>query len=178
LTSGTPATDTQGHIHKQRRGVLWGARALVYVVYAYVVVTEIVLGLGFVLLLFGANPDPPFVQWVYRSLDRAMEPFRGIFTPIDLGKGGNDVQSVLDTSVLFAMLVYGLVAWGIHASIDWLSHRLERLDREDEEYQRQQAARQSLPRQASPGTAYPPEPAPGATYRPTRAQSPQSPQDG
>lgn len=81
-----PAPNT----HRHRRMVLWGARALGYVVYAYVVLTEIVLALGFVLLLFGANPDPPFVQWAYRSLERAMEPFRGIFTSIELGQTGNE----------------------------------------------------------------------------------------
>jgi hypothetical protein len=114
--------------HRHRRMVLWGARALGYVVYAYVVLTEIVLGLGFVLLLFGANPEPAFVQWAYRSLERAMEPFRGIFTSIELGQTSNDVAAVLDTSVLFAMLVYGIIAWLVHAGIGWLSGHLERLE--------------------------------------------------
>jgi hypothetical protein len=114
--------------HRHRRAVLWGARALGYVVYAYVVLTEIILGLGFVLLLFGANPDPPFVEWAYRSLDRAMEPFRGIFTPIELGQTGNEVEAVLDTSVLFAMLIYGIIAWLVQAGIGWLSGRLDRLE--------------------------------------------------
>lgn len=119
-----PAPNT----HRHRRMVLWGARALGYVVYAYVVLTEIVLALGFVLLLFGANPDPPFVQWAYRSLERAMEPFRGIFTSIELGQTGNDVAAVLDNSVLFAMLVYGIIAWLVHAGIGWISGHLARLE--------------------------------------------------
>ena len=123
-------------VYPQRRAVLWGAKALGYLVYAYLVLTQIVLGLGFVLLLFGANPQPAFVQWAYRSLDRAMEPFRGIFTSIELGQTGNDVQAVLDVSVLFAMVVYGIVAWIIHAGVGWLSARLTHLDREDEQYRR------------------------------------------
>ena len=114
--------------HRHSRTLLWGTRALGYVVYAYVVLTEIVLMLGFVLLLFGANPEPPFVQWVYRSLERAMEPFRGIFTSIELGQTGNDVEAVLDTSVLFAMVVYGIIAWLVRAGIDWLSGHLARLE--------------------------------------------------
>lgn len=82
-----------------------GVRLLVWLLYAYVIVTEAVLVLGFLLLLFGANPAAPFVEWVYRSLDRAMEPFRGMFTPIDLGLGGDAAPgAVLDTSVLFAMV--------------------------------------------------------------------------
>jgi hypothetical protein len=114
--------------HRHRRTVLVGARALGYVVYAYVVLTEIILGLGFFLLLFGANPEPPFVEWAYRSLDRAMEPFRGIFTPIELGQTSNEVGAVLDTSILFAMFIYGIVAWLVQAGIGWLSGRLERLE--------------------------------------------------
>lgn len=122
--------------HRQRRVALWGARALGYVVYFYLVVTEIVLALGFFMLLFGANPEPPFVQWAYRSLERAMEPFRGIFTSINLGQTGNEVEAVLDTSVLFAMVVYGIIAWAIHAGIEWLAGRLARLDRQDQQLQR------------------------------------------
>jgi hypothetical protein len=121
--------------HPQQRAVLWGARALGYLIYAYLIVTEVVLLLGFFLLLFGANPEPPFVQWAYRSLDRAMEPFRGIFTSIELGQTGNDVPAVLDTSVLFAMLVYGILAWAVSAGIGWLAGRLTRLDRLERQHQ-------------------------------------------
>jgi uncharacterized protein YggT (Ycf19 family) len=115
-------------VHSHRRTMLWVARALTYFVYAYVVLTEIVLLLGFVLLLFGANPDPAFVQWAYRALDRAMEPFRGIFTPIELGETSGNVEAVLDTSILFAMLIYGIIAWLVQAGIGWLSGRLARLE--------------------------------------------------
>ena len=110
--------------------MLWITRALGYAVYVYVVVTEIVLLLGFVLLLFGANPEPSFVQWVYRSMDRAMEPFRGIFTSIELGETSGEVGAVLDTSVLFAMIVYGILALAVRAGIDWLTARIDRLDRQ------------------------------------------------
>ncbi|PKH42693.1 hypothetical protein SAMN05192575_103203 [Nocardioides alpinus] len=123
-------------VYPQRRAVLWGAKALGYLVYAYLVLTQIVLGLGFILLLFGANPEPAFVQWAYRSLDRAMEQFRGIFTSIELGQTGNDVAAVLDVSILFAMVVYAIIAWIIHAGVAWLAARITRLDREDQQYQR------------------------------------------
>lgn len=117
------------HAHPQRRVLLLGARALVWVVYAYVVVTEVVLTLGFLLLLFGANPDASFVAWAYRSLDRAMEPFRGMFTPIDLNVSANaDVGAVLDTSVLFAMLVYAFAAWAVHALLTWLTEQIQRAE--------------------------------------------------
>ena len=78
--------------------------------------------LGFFLLLFGANPEAGFAEWVYRSLDRVMAPFRGIFESIELT--GN---SVLDTSVLFAMIVYGIVGLCLSAAIDWLTEKMYQL---------------------------------------------------
>ena len=95
------------------------ARALSYLVYGFVVVALIILVLGFFLLLFGANPEAPFAQWVYRSLERVMAPFRGIFEPVQLHG-----DSVLDTSVLFAMIVYGISGLLLRGLIDWLTERL------------------------------------------------------
>jgi hypothetical protein len=104
--------------------ILRVSRVLVWFVYAYVVVCEVLLGLGFVLRLFGANPSAGFVQWVYRSLERVMAPFRGIFPPIELGTNTSDVPAVLDTSILFAMLVYGIVLLALRSLIDWLTRRV------------------------------------------------------
>ena len=116
-------------VRKTLRVVVLAARGVSYLVYAYVLVVEIILGLGFFLLLFGANRSAGFTEWVYRSLDRAMEPFRGIFTPIELGTtAGNDVSSVFETSVVFAMVIYGLVAIAVRALVSWLTYRLKRLD--------------------------------------------------
>ena len=102
--------------------IVWAGRALVYLVYFFVTVALIVLTFGFFLLLFGANPDAQFAEWVYRSLDRVMAPFRGLFEPIQL-----DGNSVLDVSVLFAMIVYGIVALALRSLIDWLPYRVELL---------------------------------------------------
>ena len=99
--------------------VAWIARALTYLVYAFVIVALIILLLGFFLLLFGANPDAPFAEWLYRGLRRVMAPFRGLFEAVRL-----DGRSVLDVSILFAMIVYGIVALGLHALIDWLTRRI------------------------------------------------------
>jgi hypothetical protein len=138
-----------------RRVIVWVMRLLSYLVYAYVVVVEVILGLGFFLLLFGANPTSDFVQWIYRSLNRAMEPFRGIFKPVDLG-GNQEVASVFDASVLFAMIVYGLLAILVHAFIRWLTYRLYKLDREMEKLEQEdhlERAQQALDVQG--GTAQP-----------------------
>ena len=143
--------------------MLLGARALVWVVYAYVIVTEVVLGLGFILLLFGANPDASFVAWAYRSLERAMEPFRGMFTPIDLGLGADDeVGAVLDTSILFAMLVYAIVALFLSWLLDHITDYLSRLDQGGQQAQHAQTRSGSRPPRPTntptPPSAPPPSP--------------------
>ena len=103
-------------------------RVITFFVYAYVMIVEVILGLGFVLLLFGANPSSSFVEWVYRSVGRAMKPFRGIFEPIELGVTGNDVSSIVDTSVLFAMIIYGIIGVLLSSLLHWLTQRINRID--------------------------------------------------
>jgi uncharacterized protein YggT (Ycf19 family) len=98
------------------------ARALTYLVYAFVLVALVLLLFGFFLLLFGANPHASFAEWVYRGLTRVMAPFRGLFEPVPL-----DGRSVLDVSILFAMIVYGLAALLLHALIDWLTDRISKM---------------------------------------------------
>jgi uncharacterized protein YggT (Ycf19 family) len=96
------------------------ARALTYLVYAFVIVAMVLLLFGFFLLLFGANPHAAFAEWVYRGLARVMAPFRGLFEPVPLNG-----KSVLDVSILFAMIVYGIAALALRALIDWLSDRID-----------------------------------------------------
>ena len=86
-------------------------------VWAYFVFVVIILLIAFILLLFNASTDAGFVEWVYRSSDRAMEPFRGIFPTRSVGAG-----SVVDFSILFAIIIYGIVA----ALIDALIHFIDR----------------------------------------------------
>lgn len=157
-----------------KRHLLWLARAVGYLVYAYVVVVEVILGFGFFLLLFGANPTSEFVEFMYRNLDRVMDPFRGIFSPIELGMAGqNEVESVFETSVLFAMIVYGLLAIVVHALIAWLTGRMDRLQREDYEYRRRLAAEQAARRaQQNPQAPYGTGPAAGTTVHPTEPGAP------
>ena len=52
-----------------------------------------------------------------------MAPFRGIFESVDLTG-----SSVLDTSVIFAMVMYGILALVVHSLLDWLTYRLQRLE--------------------------------------------------
>jgi uncharacterized protein YggT (Ycf19 family) len=95
------------------------ARAMTYLAYAFVIVALVLLLLGLFLELFGANPHAAFAEWLYRSLRRVMAPFRGLFEPLAL-----DGRSVLDGSILFAMLVYGIVALALQSLIGWLTARI------------------------------------------------------
>ena len=95
------------------------AKVLLWLVFVWVVVSLVMLFLAFTLLLFGANPDAGFAQWVYRSVERTMAPFRGLFEPVVFNG-----DSVLDTSLLFAMIIYGLVARLIPSCTPFQSYRI------------------------------------------------------
>jgi hypothetical protein len=167
----------------ERKAALLTARVVSYLVYAYLIVVEIILLLGFVMLLFGANPSASFTQWVYRNLDRVMAPFRGIFTPIELGVGGNDIPSIFETSVLFAMIVYGIVALALSSLIAWLTGRLYQIDDAETELRRRadhQAQVEAVAtHQAALATAVgqPPQPLAGTVTTPTGVVPPAQPPD-
>ncbi len=84
--------------------------------YIFVIINTVLLSLAFVLRLFGASTDAAFTMWVYRNAQFAMRPFRGIFPPVEISG-----QSVLDTSLLFATLIYLLLGAAIAALLSWLN---------------------------------------------------------
>ena len=101
------------------------ARIVVLFVYAVVLVNLVLLSLGFVMRLFGASTDASFTRWVYRSVDRIMEPFRGMFPSQVSG------DSVFDTSLLFAMIVYAMIGIALHLLVTWLASKVMALRRQD-----------------------------------------------
>jgi uncharacterized protein YggT (Ycf19 family) len=120
-------------------------RGLVWAVYAWAAVTVVLLFLAFLLQLFGADPSAGFVEFIYRSTQRAMAPFRGIFEPVVLSD-----DSTLDVSILFAILVYTFVALGLGMALDWLSGKL-RVTQDQERYDAMLEAKLSP---ARPATGY------------------------
>lgn len=124
----------------------WGlrfTRVLVWLVYAYFVLASTILAIAFFLLLFNASTSADFTQWIYRSADRVMEPFRGIF-PTAVGDSG----AVLDFAVLFAIIMYGILAAAAGALLAYL-------DRKTQEHRAALARSQAEHR--APGQARPPE---------------------
>jgi hypothetical protein len=73
-------------------------------------VIGILLGFRFVLKLFGANPESGFVDFIYSVTGVLTAPFDNIFgvTSVD-----GDIKSVFEPSILVAIAVYALLAWGI-----------------------------------------------------------------
>jgi hypothetical protein len=111
--------------------LLRAAKGLVVFVYAVVLIDLVLLTLGFFLRLFGASTEASFTRWVYRAVERIMEPFRGIFPARQLSD-----QAVLDTSLLFAMIVYAIAALAFHALIVWLTDKIVALRRRQRVAQR------------------------------------------
>jgi uncharacterized protein YggT (Ycf19 family) len=151
--------------HSPQRALLRAARVVVWLVYAFALVTGVLLTTAFFLQLAGANPDASFVEWVYRSTDRAMRPFRGIFPTQEL-----DGSSVLNFSYLVAAIVYFVIALLVDALHRWLTGRLRRQEWEarraraqadmaaqrvvdqqhaDDQFARQAAAREYAAQQAA-----------------------------
>jgi uncharacterized protein YggT (Ycf19 family) len=95
------------------------AKVIVWLVYAFFVAATIILLFAFFLLLFNASTDASFTQWVYRSANRVLEPFRGIFPTVTNGNG-----SVIDFAVLFAIIMYGILALLVHALVSWLDAQI------------------------------------------------------
>lgn len=69
------------------------------------------LAFRFVLKLFGANPASGFVEFVYTVSGVLSAPFDNIFG-VTTARAG-EVRSVFEPSILVAIAVYGLIAWGV-----------------------------------------------------------------
>jgi uncharacterized protein YggT (Ycf19 family) len=138
-----------------KSSVLKVGKILTGIVYAIFVVYIVILTLAFFLRLFGANPAADFAEWVYNAAARIMEPFRGIFPTTQIGD-----TAVFDASLLFAIIVYAILALALQSLIAWFVGRLTALQREaerDRYYAQVEAAQAGATR----GTTAPGTPAQG-----------------
>lgn len=74
-------------------------------------VIAIVLALRFILKIAGANSGNAFVSFVYSVSGIFSKPFDTIFGVTTSNAG--DIHSVFEPSIIVAILIYGLVAWGL-----------------------------------------------------------------
>jgi len=82
---------------------------ILYIIIGFI---EAVIGLRFLLLLIGANPTSPFVNWIYSWSNPFVAPFAGIFgqhATVTAAGQGVAAQSIFDWTALIALVVYGLI---------------------------------------------------------------------
>ena len=77
-------------------------------------ILEALIALRIGLKLIGANPDSPIVALIYGFTYLFLFPFEGLVASPTAGS-----SMVLELSSLFAMLIYGLIAWAVERVI-WL----------------------------------------------------------
>ncbi len=76
-------------------------------------ILEVMIALRIGLKLIGANPESPIVALIYGFTYLFLFPFEGLVASPTTG------SIVLELSSLFAMLIYGLIAWVVERTV-WL----------------------------------------------------------
>ena len=77
-------------------------------------ILEALIALRIGLKLIGANPDSPIVALIYGVTYLFLFPFEGLIASPTAGS-----SMVLELSSMFAMLIYGLIAWAMERIV-WL----------------------------------------------------------
>ena len=77
-------------------------------------ILEALIALRVGLKLIGANPDSPIVALIYGFTYLFLFPFEGLVASPTAGS-----SMVLELSSMFAMLIYGLIAWAVERAV-WL----------------------------------------------------------
>ena len=81
------------------------------IVYYILGVLEVLFAFRLVFKLLGANPQSPFVSFIYSVSQAFLIPFTGIFR--SAVTKGIEAQSILEPTTIIAMIVYAIIAWGI-----------------------------------------------------------------
>ena len=101
---------TQSEPEREQRIFTFKATQLIWLLFG---ILEALIALRIGLMLIGANPNSPIVALIYGFTYLFLFPFEGL---IGSPTAGN---MVLELSSLFAMLIYGLIAWATERAV-WL----------------------------------------------------------
>ena len=101
---------SQNEPEREQRIFTFKATQLVWLLFG---ILEALIALRIGLMLIGANPNSPIVALIYGFTYLFLFPFEGL---VGSPAAGN---MVLELSSLFAMLIYGLIAWAIERTV-WL----------------------------------------------------------
>jgi len=93
------------------------SRALIYTIDFVLGIAELFIVARIILKLFGANPQAPFVIWVYEISKSLISPFLGMF-PSPVLEGG----FVIEFSAIFALIVYAVVGYLIIELLEYVSY--------------------------------------------------------
>ena len=106
----TEVTSAQREPEREQRIFTFKATELVWLMFG---ILEALIALRIGLKLIGANPGSPIVDLIYGFTQLFLFPFTGM---VGSPTAGN---MQLELSSMFAMLIYGLVAWALERTI-WL----------------------------------------------------------
>jgi len=89
-------------------------RTLVNIVFGII---EFLLGFRFIFLFFSANPNTPFVAWIYSASASLVAPFARILPDLNLG------GFIVDFTTLAALFVYAFVGYLILEAFSYIGPR-------------------------------------------------------
>ena len=101
---------THSEPEREQRIFTFKATQLIWLLFG---ILEALIALRIGLMLIGANPNSPIVALIYGFTYLFLFPFEGL---VGSPAAGN---MVLELSSLFAMLIYGLIAWAVERVV-WL----------------------------------------------------------
>lgn len=88
-----------------------GSQTIEYVIYFIFGLLDILLAFRFILKLTGASTSSSFVNLIYDFTRIFIYPFEGIFSRGSAQ--GVETVAIFEPATLIAILVYGILAWGI-----------------------------------------------------------------
>lgn len=103
-------TTSQREPEREQRILTFKATQLIWLLFG---ILEALIALRIGLMLIGANPGSPIVALIYGFTSLFLFPFAGLVGSPTVG------NMVLEVSSLFAMLIYGLIAWAVERTV-WL----------------------------------------------------------
>jgi len=101
---------TQSEPEREQRIFTFKATQLIWLLFG---ILEALIALRIGLRLIGANPESPIVALIYGFTYLFLFPFEGLVASPSVG------SMVLELSSMFAMVIYGLIAWAVERTV-WL----------------------------------------------------------
>jgi hypothetical protein len=107
-------TTSQREPEREQRILTFKATQLIWLLFG---ILEALIALRIGLKMIGANPDSPIVALIYGFTYLFLFPFTGL---VGSPTAGN---MVLELSSMFAMLIYGLIAWAVVRTVSLVFYR-------------------------------------------------------